>query len=432
MKKILIILSFFLVLISTSIIGYKIVSANEQVEEIKDILLEQEELETYLTPYGYTLDNPNIIINPYGISPLTAIILFETKTEEEVAITIEGKDENSTYTNHFKSTTKHSIPIYGLYPNTINKIHIQCGTLSKTIEIKTTPLPNDLNIKTTNNNTNNLTFITTDTYPYAIDNNNEVRWYLTKNYSKKITRLQNSHLLLSNDMQNQNKKPIGLIEIDLLGKIYKQYNIENGYYGSYAETSNTLFVLSNNLLEIEKQTGTILNTFLLKKSYNEVLYNQKDNTITLTNQTESNQINLTTKEEITKNTPQPLSNNQETLLPLYSDNKNYEIIKGIKFTTNQKTKESKQNIYLIGYKKIDQNYKDHNIKIIKTPDTIQVTGTFQKNETVFLILDKFLDKKIYDITSNQTIISKEGLSGKYSIYLKINNTLYKTNTYINF
>ena len=58
------------------------------------------------------------------------------------------------------------------------------------------------------------------------------------------------------------------------------------------------------------------------------------------------------------------------------------------------------------------------------------TGKFKKDDEVYLILDKFLDKRIYDIKSNTTIINQYGLEGKYSIYLKINNTIYKTNTYI--
>ena len=36
------------------------------------------------TNYGYTFDEPNIIVNPYGISPLTALILFETEEEYDV------------------------------------------------------------------------------------------------------------------------------------------------------------------------------------------------------------------------------------------------------------------------------------------------------------------------------------------------------------
>ena len=102
MKKILIISSFILVLFLTSIIGYKVVSANTKINEVEDIITYQDKLEDYLTYYNYTFDNPNIIIDPYGISPLTAMILFETETEEEVYIKIIGKDKNSTYENTFE------------------------------------------------------------------------------------------------------------------------------------------------------------------------------------------------------------------------------------------------------------------------------------------------------------------------------------------
>ena len=87
MKKILIISSFILVIISISIVGYSIVSANVVVDEEKDIISYQLNKEKYINPYGYTFDEPNIIVNPYGISPLTALILFET--EEEVLAAVE-------------------------------------------------------------------------------------------------------------------------------------------------------------------------------------------------------------------------------------------------------------------------------------------------------------------------------------------------------
>ena len=431
MKKILIISSFFLVLISISTIGYQMVSANEKVDEIKDRITIQQEQESYLTPYGYTLDNPNIVLNPYGISPLTALILFETEKEEEVTITIEGKDSNSTYTNTFKSDTKHYIPVYGLYPNTSNQIHLKCGNITKTYTIETESLPTDLKIKEVENNNNNLYFITTDNYPYAIDNNNEVRWYLTKNYSKKITRLENGNFLLSTDTINSDNIANGLIEIDLLGKIYKQYNLENGYYGSYTETPTSIFVLSNNLLEIDKISGTILNETPLSSIYNTITYDSNSSNIIVSNEKETLKINLETKEQTTDQSQQ-IPNEQEIELPLYNINENYKLTKGVKFTTNNMTPESSNNIFLVNYKKIDENYKKYNIKIIKTSDYLEITGSFKESDEVYLILDKFLDKKIYDITSNRTIINKEGLSGKYSIYLKINSKIYKTDTYVTF
>lgn len=432
MKKILIVSSFILVLIAISTVGYNIVSANVTVDEVQDILTAQLKKEAYITPYGYTLDNPNVILNPYGISPLTAIILFETEEELPVTITVEGKDENSTYINTFESTKKHYLPIYGLYSNTINYVHVKCGNITKTIEITTEPLPIELLItETINNNTNQLTFITTDNYPYALDSNNEVRWYLTKNYSKKIDYLDNGNLLLSTDNLTPNNIYDGFIEIDLLGKIYKQYTLDTGYQGTYDETPTSIFILSTKLLEIDKQTGTILNSITLDEQYNKVFYDKNLNTINLANKTNTLSINLKNKEQ-TLTTTAKLNNEQQNILPLYTTNQNYQLTKGIKFNLAQETKESNQNIFLVGYIKPDKNYHSYNIDITKTIDNLQITGNFNENDDVYLILDKFLDKKVYDIDNKYTTINKIGLSGKYSIYLKINKTIYKTDNYIEF
>lgn len=77
MNKLLYTLSFILIILSISILGYKVVSANSSIEKTKDIIEIQREKERYLTPYGYTIDNPNITLNPYGISPLTALIILK-------------------------------------------------------------------------------------------------------------------------------------------------------------------------------------------------------------------------------------------------------------------------------------------------------------------------------------------------------------------
>lgn len=429
MKKIIIALALLSIIICSTI-GYKIVSANEKIDEIKDEIQKQTEKESYLTPYGYTMDNPNIILNPYDISPLTALILFETKEEEEITITIKGKDEKSTYQNTFQKSKQHYIPVYGLYPNQENQITISSTTTTKTYSIKTSSLPNDFIIKNTENNTNNLIFQTSNNYIYALDNNNEVRWYLTKKYTGKITRMNNGNFLLGTEIKNQKQYPNKIIEIDLLGKIYKQYNIEDGYYGSYLETDNSIFVLSKSLLEIDKQNGAILNQIKLDETYKNI--SEDNNQIILENETNLLSINPITKETQSQININPINTENKYLASLYITNKNYQIKKAIKFTHTTKTKESKEKILLLNYKNIDDNYQKYNISIQNTTDDLQIKGLFTNKDKVYLILDKFLDKKIYDIKNNFTTINKKGLSGKYSIYLKINNTIYKTNTYVDF
>ena len=151
-------------------IGYLVVSANTEVTTEENIVDIQNELQKEFKSYGYTIDNPNIILNPYEISPLTALIIFETPKEEKVNITILGKDNNNIETS-FEKTKIHYIPIYGLYPDYKNKIKISSGNTTKEIEIKTDKIPDNINknsIKT--NNEFNLTMI--NNYPVILDKNN--------------------------------------------------------------------------------------------------------------------------------------------------------------------------------------------------------------------------------------------------------------------
>src|SRR5699024_8719092 len=96
--------------------------------------------------------NPNVILNPYGNSPLTALICFETEEEITPTITVKGKDSLTTYTHTFEKNKKHYLPIYGLYANYENEINIEyvkdSKTITKTIKIKTDKLPEDMVLPT--------------------------------------------------------------------------------------------------------------------------------------------------------------------------------------------------------------------------------------------------------------------------------------------
>ena len=118
----------------------------------ESIMTIQKSLEKEFVTKGYTIDNPKIIKDPYKASPLTALILFETKTKVSPKVTIKGKDINTTFTHNFKSSKEHYLEIYGLYPDKENEIEIEYKEnnqiVKKIIKIKTDKLPSDLNLPT--------------------------------------------------------------------------------------------------------------------------------------------------------------------------------------------------------------------------------------------------------------------------------------------
>ena len=95
--KIATILSVAFIMVSTLfILNQKATNHNELIEKVSMVDSEYE-IEKKFKVNGYTLDNPNIILNPYGNSPLTALVLFETEQELDVKVTITGKDKLTTY-----------------------------------------------------------------------------------------------------------------------------------------------------------------------------------------------------------------------------------------------------------------------------------------------------------------------------------------------
>ena len=106
-------------------------------------------------------------------------------------------------------------------------------------------------------------------------------------------------------------------------------------------------------------------------------------------------------------------------------------------------------------KKIDKEYKSHDIKITKEIDRLVIKGRFKKCSEVNIVLYKDFNSKIYDFpvskkpytalcvdiltdeeNENGIVVTKyinnEGLKGIYSIYLEIDGKLYDTEKYVKF
>ena len=186
-KKKIIVLIVAVILIITLILFRVMSLASEgdnEVSYVSTLIEDQANIEDKFKSEGYTINNPNVILNPYGNSPLTALVIFETKDEESVSIRIKGKDELSTYSHTFDKGKVHYIPVYGLYAGRKNEVLIKAGDEENTLEIETDKLPDDfiMPTKVTKDEsklTNDLYFFTPSSkgYTCAYDVNGDVRWY---------------------------------------------------------------------------------------------------------------------------------------------------------------------------------------------------------------------------------------------------------------
>lgn len=330
-KKIIIILiSVIVLLILFLIISHLFSLNNQEITKKESLIVIQKEMEQKLTSTGYTIDEPNVVLNPYGSSPLSALIMFETEEKVAPKVTIKGKDKWTTFTHTFSENTIHYLPIYGLYPEKENEVIIEYNNTKKTISIKTDKLPDNMvlpeSIKAVKEELGNeLYFFTPSSigYTVAYDINGDVRWYLNTYALWKIDRLENNHLLVSTErLINNPYYMTGLYEIDLLGKIYNEYSLEGGYHHDYFEMDNgNLIVASDNfndsagtvedyIVEIDRKTGNIIKNWDLKDILNmtdgqsenwtdydwfhnnSVWYDKKTNSITLSGRHQDAVINI--------------------------------------------------------------------------------------------------------------------------------------------
>ena len=311
------------------IFGMQTEGENE-VENVVSLMEKQIQDENKLEISGYTLDDPNVVLNPYEISPLTALVIFETDEEVSPEVTIHGDSDLTTYTHTFAKETEHYLPIYGLYAGRENRVTIKCGDEEKELTIKTDELPDDFILPTSvkkdeSKLSNDLYFYTPSSsgYTAAYDVNGDVRWYLTESAIWEINRLDNGRLLVSTErLAEVPYYSTGLYEMDMLGKIYTEYSLPGGYHHDYYEMENgNLLVASNDfnndsgtvedyVVEIDRKTGNIVKTFDLKdilkmtdgKSENwieydwfhnnSVWYDKKTNSITLSGRHQDAVINI--------------------------------------------------------------------------------------------------------------------------------------------
>ncbi len=265
------------------------------------------------------LEDAHVIVNPYLINPLCALILFKTDAEAEATLTVHGKrNSREDLTHSFGKATSHALPVFGLYENWETRVTVTLSTgASKTFSIKAGSLPEDVcrcqNVRTSLDYFGtNFMFLTPagKNLPTAYDYRGDIRWLLTVNTMFDIKRLANGNILTgSQRFCRMPYNSTGLVELNLLGKIYKEYRMPGNYHHDHfeMEDGNILALtqdFTRNTVEdmialLDRETGEVLRTWDYTKILpqdvagsgsqdahdwfhnNALWYNKKNNTITI-------------------------------------------------------------------------------------------------------------------------------------------------------
>lgn len=223
----------------------------------------------------HKLEDAQVYVNPYGSSPLSALITFYTESEESVEVIIKGKDNNDLKLSYDEKTNYHYVPVFGLYADYENSITIKVSDgRSESVKIKTDDIDDRKLLSSeqySDKIKDDMYFITSplSMSSYAFDAYGNIRWYVDSYYHN-IEILDNGHMLIGNNSLNNSGLSTEMYEIDYLGRIYKKYTIEEGYLNDIFVKENGNILLASKdanretysdvIIELDKDTGKIIKT----------------------------------------------------------------------------------------------------------------------------------------------------------------------------
>ena len=247
----------------------------ERQDQIDNMLLSE------LSSGAYGFDDPLVVVDPYGMSPLTALALFGSDEPVNISIHIPGNTESADIVYTFEGYhTLHMVPIYGLYPGKSNTAILTAKTLSgvlqtSELEIETEPLPPELarNIILTDSVQPenyqpgfNYTFIPKT----AFDINGQYRWFYN-DFGLLHTALYDyyGHMVFSKG--NYHEGDTLLFSVNALGRVHSVYYSPYGAHHDIASSNGSLLVTGSRgetiediIYEIDKESGDIINILDLK------------------------------------------------------------------------------------------------------------------------------------------------------------------------
>ena len=90
MKKFFLIFSGIIIVFFIMVISYYVIMASNSVEVVDNYLEFQKVVDSQIDSYGYSLDNPLVIIDPYDMNLLSAMIVFQTDDYVSPSVIVKG------------------------------------------------------------------------------------------------------------------------------------------------------------------------------------------------------------------------------------------------------------------------------------------------------------------------------------------------------
>ncbi len=189
---------------------------------------------------NYNFNNPYVLVNPFGLNPCSAIMVFNVEEPSKVNVVINDKNVGTT-----EAGSLHVIPLYGLYENNYNRVILTLDDGSQHEEtILTEDIYSNISVGKTDRDPNStyLSYFASGdmTTIYGYNYYNDVNVFISGlNYVSSF-KVNNDGLTF----EYNNKKELNsiLVDIDYLGRIKQVYKKSN----TYSSENNVNVVLYEN------------------------------------------------------------------------------------------------------------------------------------------------------------------------------------------
>ena len=245
----------------------------------------QAQLEAVIAQYTQqkaVFETPQVLLNPYGIAPLTALVLFDMAGVDMVEVRVYAPEGNEDMTYQVSTDKCYGVPVYGLYAGCQNHVQLALADGQTTdLYIETEALPINV-VKGEAQGSLPLgewifTVPLADTaLPAAYDKDGVCRWYCTEQMAYQISIAENGHLFTCGPaLLSPPYSATAIWEFDLLGKRYKEYRVPGGVCNGFFLTDHgTILALhqffnrataADLCIELDRGTGDVLREWDLRK-----------------------------------------------------------------------------------------------------------------------------------------------------------------------
>lgn len=268
----------------------------------------EQQLENMVNQYQFHFDSMLIIRNPYGLTPLSALCLFDTEEDCYVRYTVQGRtpDSNFTYTTvGFES--RHRVPVFGLYAACVNEVDVELlnrdGEVAaqRRIQIPARNIAGKFGQMvhpTVRNGNTAMPFVfVTGGYKsstYAFDHNGDIRYVLSRTPRQYgVYALPDGRFLFPDKNINRptlnNPHAVVMYDMDYLGRVRETYYVQEGVHhwaeavpgtegkqilGATSSLAEQL--MEGTLLRFDRESGDTTATYNLGSFFPERLQNKYD------------------------------------------------------------------------------------------------------------------------------------------------------------